>query len=242
MVWIHCQARMRAGAPQRLGRASPRGAGAAAAGERPDEQPTTIKVKDGGFASVERGAGLRPASWSGTGPLTERTVAGTGALRRNGDFVRRSVRNVGGGRRGAGALRFGRLHLFSSPSRGSVLSPAPIPRGALDRRSRAGVLLHSRGQVSDQMGRSELPSYARPQVAIRHAAVKGAAGERPAKAGDGAGLAAGRGPPLLEPYAHRAELPDSRRTPKRTRYSMPPSRPPTAGQPTSPTTTPSASC
>ena len=50
LVWIHCQARMWAGAPQRLGRASPRGAGAAAAGEHADERTdddlrTAIHIK-----------------------------------------------------------------------------------------------------------------------------------------------------------------------------------------------------
>ena len=76
--------------------------------------------------------GLRPASWSGTGPWPAR-VAGTGALRRNGDLFANSVRTCGPA--GCWGSSPGRLYLFSPlplPSPWSVLFPAPIPGGALE--------------------------------------------------------------------------------------------------------------
>ena len=84
--------------------------------------------------SVRRGPadGLRPASWSGTGPWPAR-VGGTGALRRNGDLFANSVRTCGPA--GCWGSSPGRLYLFSPlplPSPWSVLFPAPIPGGALE--------------------------------------------------------------------------------------------------------------
>ena len=93
--------------------------------------------------SVRRGPadGLRPASWSGTGPWPAR-VAGTGALRRNGDLFANSVRTCG--RRGAGALRPG-VSTYSLPCRSPPRGPCSFPRrfreARWDRRPRAGILL-----------------------------------------------------------------------------------------------------
>ena len=85
--------------------------------------------------------GLRPASWSGTGPWPAR-VGGTGALRRNGDLFANSVRTCG--RRGAGALRPG-VSTYSlpcrSPPRGPCSSRADSGRRAGTEGPRAGVLL-----------------------------------------------------------------------------------------------------
>ena len=68
--------------------------------------------------------GLRPASWSGTGPWPAR-VGGTGALRRNGDLFANSVRTCG--RRGAGALRPG-VSTYSLPCRSPPRGPCSFPR------------------------------------------------------------------------------------------------------------------
>ena len=81
--------------------------------------------------------GLRPASWSGTGPWPAR-VGGTGALRRNGDLFANSVRTCG--RRGAGALRPG-VSTYSLPCRSPPMVrvfPAPIPGGALGPKAQGG--------------------------------------------------------------------------------------------------------
>ena len=76
--------------------------------------------------SVRRGPadGLRPASWSGTGPWPAR-VGGTGALRRNGDLFANSVRTCG--RRGAGVLRPG-VSTYSLPYRSPPRGPCSFPR------------------------------------------------------------------------------------------------------------------
>ena len=110
-------------------------------GSVPMSEPTTIKVKDGGFVSVERGPGSGRRRGSGTGPWPSARLPGPAPCAATGISFGESVRTWGL----AGVLGlfgFGRLYLFSSPcrspSRGSVLFPAPIPRGALDRRSRAG--------------------------------------------------------------------------------------------------------
>ena len=112
-------------APQ--GRAPPPGGG----GLRCDQRPVSRAA-----------AGVRPASWSGTGPWPAR-VGGTGALRRNGDFVRESVRTCVWPPACWG-FSPGRLYLFSPlplPSPWSVLFPAPIPGGAVGPKAEGGVLL-----------------------------------------------------------------------------------------------------
>ena len=86
-------------APQ--GRAPPPGGG----GLRCDQRPVSRAA-----------AGVRPASWSGTGPWPAR-VGGTGALRRNGDFVRESVRTC---------VAAGVLGLFARASLSILSSAAPL--------------------------------------------------------------------------------------------------------------------
>ena len=88
---------------------------------------------------VRRGPadGLRPASWSGTGPWPAR-VGGTGALRRNGDLFAKAYETCG--RRGAGALRPG-VSTYSLPCRSPPMVrvfPAPIPGGALGPKAQGG--------------------------------------------------------------------------------------------------------
>ena len=87
-------------------------------------------------------AGLRPASWSGTGPWPSARLPGPAPCAAMGISFGESVRTWGPPGCKGSSLRAS-LYLFSSPCRsppgGSVLFPAPIPRGALDRRSRAGV-------------------------------------------------------------------------------------------------------
>ena len=94
--------------------------------------------------SVRRGPadGLRPASWSGTGPWPAR-VGGTGALRRNGDLFANSVRTCGPA--GCWGSSPGRLYLFLSPTAPlpvvRALSRADSGRRAGTEGPRAGVLL-----------------------------------------------------------------------------------------------------
>ena len=98
-------------------------------GSGPMSEPTTIKVKDGGFVSVERGRASADVV-VGNRPLAERTVAGTGALRRNGDFVRRKRTNVGAA---------GVLGLFASgvsTSSPPLAAPPPVVPCSSPRRFR----------------------------------------------------------------------------------------------------------
>ena len=96
----------------------------------------------------------------GNRPLAERTVARTGALRRNGDFVRRKRTNVGAA--GVQGLFASGVSTYSPPLAAPPRWFRALPRADSERRAgpkvESGVLLHSRGQVSGRSSHTSAPA------------------------------------------------------------------------------------
>ena len=162
LVWIHGQTRMWAGAPQRLGRASPRGAGAAAAEERPDER-TDRRSRSRTAGSSQWSGGRAPAGVVGREPAPGRAHG----CRDRRPAPQRGFRSAKASERGGAAGCWGSSLRASLPCSPPLAAPPPVVPCSSPRRFR-----EARWTEGRERGSSELPSYARPQVAIRRAAVK----------------------------------------------------------------------
>ncbi len=180
-------------------------------GSGPMSEPTTIKVKEAG--SSQWSGGRAPAGVVGREPAPDRAH---GCRDRRPapqrDFVPAKAYERGG-RRGAGALRLGRLYLFLLP----LPLPLPwfraLPRADSERRAgpkvESGVLRHSHGQVSDQMGAFGAPELRSPAGRHSNAAVKTPRENGPRKAGGGGRPCCGRRPSARAPTGRASRTPEN---------------------------------